>query len=104
MDGANDSASFQCASIAGRGLSLDGYRCCCKYSPAATCVESAVLDSRTDPGNLTALCEAAELDHTLRNIFLAINAVCAVLSVVMVSLVVRQRKTQVSRVRSRCTP
>ena len=62
-------------------------------------MDSAVLDSSTEPANLTALCQAADLNDTLRNVFLVINAACAVLSVVMVSLVVRQRKTQVSRVR-----
>lgn len=61
-------------------------------------MKSGDLDSPTDPANLTAVCEAAKLNYTLRNVFLVVNAVCAVLSVVMVSLVVRQRKTQVSRV------
>lgn len=64
----------------------------------ATCIPSADLDSPGERSNLTALCRAPDLNNTLRNVFLVINAVCAALSVVMVSLVVRQRKTQVSRV------
>lgn len=90
---------FQCQPIINSELRIDAYRCCCRNSTHNCTNVSSLSQNHSTMCSSIAPSSSVYLDppfdSNVRNLLLIINAISAITSLLLVSLVVRQRKTQV---------